>query len=218
VYQPLATFLFYQGVRLKETLNITWGQVDFETGEYRPSKATKTKDTSPKPLKDTVLAMLKKMKGNHAHSDYVFADARSDGDNVGKRFEGAFRNAMLEMKPVSGFGENRGLAGTAWRCSWCQTVYRNIPAPEPDDEFSPVCPSDKDKCKRDRVPLQYHYVGPSPHSLRASCAVYYLEKGLPDSAVQRITGHKNAKVFHGYCRFRTSSIAGMMNTPDKGKR
>jgi len=220
-YQPLATFLFYQGVRVKETLNIKWSQIDFETGEYRPSKATKTKDTSPKPLKDIVLTTLKRMKGNHYDDEYVFADVRSDGDNVGKRFEGAFRNAMLEMKPVSGFGENRGPAGNAWRCSWCQTIYRDIPAPGPDDKFAPICPSDKDKCKRDRVPLQYHYVGPSPHSLRASCAVYYLEKGLPDSAVMKITGHKSAKVFRGYCRFRTSSVASMMNTPEtvnKGKR
>lgn len=214
LYQPLATFLFYQGVRVKETLNIKWGQIDFETGEYRPSKATKTKDTTPKPLKDTVLVMLEKMKGNHREDDYVFAEARSDGDNVGKKFEGAFRNAMLAMKPISGFGENRGPAENAWRCSWCQTIYRSIPAPKPEDKFAPTCSSDKDKCKRDRVPLQWHYCGPSPHSLRASCTVYYLEKGLADTAVMKITGHKNVKVFYGYCRFRTSSIANMMNMPD----
>jgi integrase len=121
---------------------------------------------------------------------------------------------MLEMKPISGLGENRGPAGNAWRCSWCQTTYRNIPAPKKEDKFGHVCPSDGDSCKRDGVPLQYKYVGPSPHSLRASCAVYYLEKGLPDSMVQRVTGHKNAKVFHGYCRFRTSSVADQMNAPD----
>lgn len=213
---PLATFLFYQGTRIHETLNIVWSQIDFATGEYRPSKKNnKTGDTTPKALKDTVLAILKKMKGTHGDDEHVFEDARSDGENITKKFEGAFRNAMLEMKPISGFGENRGRAGNAWRCSWCQTIHREIPGPGKDDKFGHACPSDE--CKRDRVPLQFRYVGPSIHSLRASCAVYYLEKGLTDSQVMRVTGHKNPKIFHGYCRFRTSSLADMMNAPDRKK-
>ena len=210
VYQPLAQFLFYQGVRLNETLNIRWAQIDFKTGEYRPDKKfTKTKDTQPKPLAGIVLKMLKKLKGDHRGEDYVFEDARSDGDNAGKKFEGAFRNAMLDMKPETGFGANKGPAGNAWRCAWCQTIYRDIAAPKDSDRFAPTCTSES--CKKDRVPLQYAYRGPSPHSLRASCAVFYLENGLPDSAVMKITGHRQVKVFHGYCRYRTSSVAAMMN-------
>lgn len=216
-FVPVVTFMFYQGVRVNETLNIVWGQIDFDTNEYRPSRTkTKTGDTTAKPLKDVVVAILKKMKGKHTDSERVFEDVRSGGKNIAKRLEGAFRNAMLEMKPVTGFGENKGPAGSAWRCSWCQTIYRDLPAPKDSDKYGHVCPTDE--CKRDRVPLQYRYVGPSIHSLRASCAVYYLEKGLPDSAVQRVTGHKDAKVFHGYCRFRTSNLADMMNVPEPTRR
>lgn len=216
-FVPVVTFMFYQGIRVTETLNIVWGQIDFDTNEYRPSRTkTKTGDTSAKPLKDVVVAMLKKMKGKHTDSERVFEDVRSDGKNIVKRLEGAFRNAMLGMKPVTGFGENKGPAGSYWRCSWCQTIYRNIPAPKETDKYGHVCPNDE--CKRDRVPLQYHYVGPSIHSLRASCAVYYLEKGMADSKVMKITGHKNVKVFHGYCRFRTAALADEMNAPDPKKK
>ena len=68
--------------------------------------------------------------------------------------------------------------------------------------------------------MQWSYCGPSPHSLRASCAVYYLEKGMNETEVMKITGHSSLKVFRGYARLKLENIALKMGaaTTKKNKR
>jgi len=66
--------------------------------------------------------------------------------------------------------------------------------------------------------MQWSYCGPSIHSLRASCAVYYLEKGMNETEVMRVTGHSNIKVFRGYARLKTENIAEKMGANKKNKR
>jgi integrase len=210
-FHPLLKFLFYQGTRIKEALGITWNQI--ESGEYRAHKTSnKTGDTKPKPLNPKeVLPMLRKMRGNAKDTDYVFQAVRSSGKNPAKRVEKAFRKAMLEMKPVSGLGKNNGPSGPAWNCALCQTIDRTIPAPKSGDAFAHVCTNKNSTvCQRYRVPMQWSYCGPSPHALRASCAVYYLELGLNETEVMRITGHSDIEVFRGYARIKTENIAQKM--------
>jgi hypothetical protein len=212
-FHPVLKFLFYQGTRIKEALGITWNQIDFKTGEYHPhGTSNKTGDTSAKPLNPTeVLPMLRKMKGNAKDSDYVFQSVRSGGDNPAKRIEKAFRKAMLDMKPISGLGRNRGPAGPAWNCALCGTIDRRLVAPQPREQFAHVCTNKESKiCQKYRVPMQFSYCGPSPHALRASCVVYYLEKGLSEVKCMRITGHSDVKVFRGYARLKSENIASEM--------
>jgi len=212
-FHPILKFLFYQGTRITEALGITWNQIDFETGEYRPHKTSnKTGDTAAKPLNPTeILPMLRKMKGNDNDTDLVFRAVRSNGENPAKRIEKAFRKAMLEMHPVSGLGKNRGPAGPAWNCSQCQTIDRTLPAPKEGDKFGHVCTNKQSNiCQKYRVPMQWSYCGPSIHSLRASCAVYYLEKGMNETETMRVTGHSDLKVFRGYARLKAENIAAKM--------
>lgn len=211
-FHPVLRFLFFQGVRVNETLSITWSQIDLEQGEFYPSKhANKTGDTSAKALNPVeVIPMLKKLKGNAKDSDYVFGAIRSAGKNPVKRLEGAFRNAMLEMKPVSGLGRNKGPAGPAWRCAMCKAVNRNLPAPE-DATTAHVCTNKDSKlCQQYQVPMIYVYCGPSLHSLRASCAVYYLERGMVEVEVAKVTGHSDLDVLRGYLRMKNENIAAKM--------
>jgi integrase len=211
-FHPILRFLFYQGTRVKETFGITWNQIDFVAGEYRPHRtSTKTGATDAKPLNPDIALMLRKMKGKDRETDLVFRAVMSVGENVAKRLEGALRNAMLEMKPVSGLGKNKGPAGPAWNCAQCQTIDRTLPAPKPDDAFAPICTNKTSTvCQRYRVPMQWSYCGPSIHSLRASCAVYYLELGMNEPAVMKITGHSNLKVFRSYARLKLENIAAQM--------
>jgi integrase len=212
-FHPLLKFLFYQGTRIDETLNITWNQIKFETGEYRPHESyTKTGDVTAKPLHPTeILPMLKAMKGDDKETDLVFRAVRSNGENAAKRLEGALRNAILKMKPISGLGKNRGPAGSFWNCSVCQTIDRTLPAPEPNDTMAHLCTNKGSKvCQQFRVPMQWSYCGPSIHSLRASCVVYYLEKGMSETEVMKITGHSDVKVFRGYARLKLENIAAKM--------
>jgi integrase len=216
-FHPILKFLFYQGVRVKEAFGITWNQIDFSAGEYRPHRSsTKTGNTDAKPLNPNVLRMLQKMKRQDVETDLVFRAVKSDGENVAKRLEGALRNAMLEMKPISGLGKNKGPAGPAWNCAQCQTIDRTLPAPKPDDPLAQVCTNKSSVvCHRHRVPMQWTYCGPSIHSLRASCVVYYLEKGLNETEVMRITGHSDIKVFRSYARLKSENIAAKMGGPKK---
>jgi integrase len=219
-YHPALKFLFYQGTRIKEALGITWNQIDFATGEYHPHKtSTKTGDTTAKPLNPAeILPMLRKMKGRAKDTDFIFQDVRSGGKNPAKRIEKAFRKAMLQLRPISGLGKNKGPAGFAWNCSQCQTIDRTIPAPRDGDKFAHVCTNKQSTvCQKYRVPMQWSYVGPSPHSLRASCAVYYLEKGLTEVECMRITGHANVKVFRGYARIKSENIAAKMGGKKNGR-
>jgi integrase len=220
-FHPILKFLFYQGTRITEALGISWNQIDFETGEYRPHKTSnKTGDTAAKPLNPTqILPMLRKMKGSDKDTDLVFRAVRSNGDNPAKRIEKAFRKAMLEMHPVSGLGKNRGPAGPAWNCSQCQTIDRTLPAPKDGDKFGHVCTNKQSTiCQKYRVPMQWSYCGPSIHSLRASCAVYYLEKGLNETETMRVTGHSDLKVFRGYARLKAENIAAKMGGVNKKNR
>lgn len=219
-FHPILKFLFYQGTRVNETFGITWNQIDFETGEYRPHRSSnKTGNTDAKPLNPSeILPMFRKLKGTDKDTDLVFRAVRSNGENVAKRLEGALRNAMLEMKPISGLGKNKGPAGPAWNCSQCQTIDRTLPAPKPDDTIGHVCTNKESTvCQKYRVPMQWSYCGPSIHSLRASCAVYYLEKGMNETEVMRVTGHSNIKVFRGYARIKTENIAAKMAGTKKKK-
>jgi integrase len=220
-FHPILKFLFYQGTRITETFSITWNQIDFETGEYYPHKtANKTGNTDPKTLDpEIIIPMLRKMKGNDKDTDLVFRAVRSNGENPAKRIEKAFRKAMLEMRPISGLGRNKGPAGPAWNCSQCQTIDRTLPAPKDGDKFGHICTNKESTiCQQYRVPMQWSYCGPSIHSLRASCAVHYLESGISETKIMRITGHSNFKVFRGYARTRSENIAQDMRAANKKNR
>jgi site-specific recombinase XerC len=220
-FHPVLKFLFYQGARIIETLGITWNQIDLTSGEYRPhATSNKTGDTSAKPLNPTeVTPILRKLKGNAKETDYVFQAARSGGKNLAKRVEKAFRKAMLEMKPVGGLGKNKGPAGNAWNCAQCQIIDRTLPAPKEGDTFAHVCTNKQSTvCQKYRVPMQWSYCGPSPHALRASCAVYYLEKGMNETEVMKVTGHSDLKVFRGYARLKLENIAQKMGAATKKNR
>src|SRR5258708_26812582 len=109
-FHPLLTFLFYQGVRLGETLNITWDQLDLENGVFQPeSSENKTGNDDPKPLqKETIRALRTITKS----TDLVFEDARSGGKSPAKKFEKVFRAPMLQLVLVK----------PACNCSQCSSV------------------------------------------------------------------------------------------------
>lgn len=221
VFHPLVKFLFYQGVRVTETLGITWNQIKFKNGygEYWPHwTSNKTESAEPKVLNPAVYTMLQKMKGDAKPHDFVFGAARSEGSDVANRFSIAFHNAMLKMKPISGRGRNEGPAGNAWSCAVCQTIDRTLPEPD-DTGTAHACTNKESKvCQDHRVPMTWAYVGPSVHSLRASCAVYYLDEvGMHESKVTKITGHKDFEVFRGYARHKYKDIATEMGGGKRNK-
>jgi integrase len=218
-FHPVLKFLFYQGVRVTEAFGITWNQLDLAAGEYQPhGTSTKTGDTAAKPLNPDIVRMLRKMKGNDKETDLVFRAVMSEGENPAKRLEGALRNAMLEMRPISGLGKNKGPAGPAWNCAQCQTIDRTLPAPKPDEPHAPVCTNKSSTvCHKYHVPMQWSYCGPSIHSLRASCVVYYLENGMNETEVMRVTGHANIKVFRAYARLKLENIAMKMAAKKRAK-
>lgn len=193
---PLVTFLFYQGTRITEALNMKWYQVDLDAAVYHPNpKFNKTNDKDQKTLHKIVVDVLGK---EGADDEYVFQSVRSDGRNVAKKVEGIFRNAMLDLK----FG------GPMWECSQCKATKKGA-APTSPDSPAIECPD----C--DGIPMQYKYVGPSPHSLRASCVVFYLESGMTEIEVMRITGHKSVKVFRGYARLPEVGIKRSMDAAEE---
>jgi len=121
-----------------------------------------------------------------------------------------FRHGLL--------GRNKGPAGPAWNCAQCQTIDRKLAGPQPGETFAHVCTNKESKvCQKYRVPMQWSYCGPSPHALRASCAVYYLEKGMNETEVMKVTGHNNLKVFRGYARLKLENIAAKMGAVTKKK-
>lgn len=199
-FHPVLKFLFYQGVRITETLGITWKRVDLNAGVYFPnSDENKTGNNEPKSLQSDVVTALKGVKRT---SDYVFSDVTSDGDSPAKMIEGAFRNAMLELK----------YGGPKWQCSQCRAVDTNLPAPKEDDKYFPPCPN----CTG-RIPMQYHYVGPTPHCLRASGVVFYRESAMPDVEIMAITGHASPKTFLGYSRTRQEAIKSKMDAAHENR-
>jgi integrase len=192
---PLLTFLFYQGTRTAEALNLKWGQFDFDAFVYHPNpKFNKTNDTEQKTLHQAVIEVL----GNAGDDDaYVFQSVRAEGKNVRKRVEKMFRAAMLDLK----FGE------PMWECAQCKGTKKGL-VPKAD---SPAieCPN----CRN--VPMQFKYVGPSPHSLRASCVVFYLESGMSETEVMKITGHSDIEVFRGYARLSDENLRQSMNAAEE---
>jgi integrase len=197
-FHALLTFLFYQGVRIGEALSITWDQLDLDNGVFHPNaQNNKTGNTDPKPLqKQTVLALRKSTK----NGDVVFTEARSEGDNPAKKFEKAFRAAMLRL----GFGK------PAWRCEQCKTVK---------DDAAPVGDAPALECpKCPETPMQYKYIGPSPHCLRASTVVYYREGGLSDAEIMTITGHDSSRSFKGYSRTRIENVKDRMDAAEAQRK
>lgn len=199
-FHPLLTFLFFQGVRIGETLEIEWRQLDLENGVFIPdADKNKTGDSRPKPLQRQTVRSLKAIK---PEGDFVFEDARSGGGNPAKKFEKAFRAAMLRLK----FG------GLMWQCGQCRTVDKKAPAPASSDSPAVECPN----CRN--VPMSYHYVGATPHALRASCVVYYRESGLSDAEIMAITGHTTTKSFQGYSRTSVENVKARMDVAEQTRR
>ena len=190
-FVPILTFLFYQGTRTAEALNLKWEQIDLDACVYHPNpKFNKTSDSDQKTLHEVVIETLGEAGKD---DDYVFQVVRAEGKNVRKRVEKMFRPLMLSLK----FGE------PMWECAQCKSTKKG-PKPAAD---SPAieCPNCKD------VPMQYKYVGPSPHSLRASCVVFYLESGMSETEVMKITGHSDIEVFRGYARLSNENLRQSMN-------
>lgn len=197
-YHRLLTWLFYQGTRVGEALNITWKQVDLNTSTFRPNpRENKTGDDTPKPLHEEVIIALGEEQDA---ADYVFAEARSEGNHNAKKFEKAFKAAMLRL----GFGK------FAWQCGQCREV-KDGKKPQQNDEAI-ACP----KCKD--VPMQFHYVGPTPHSLRASCAVFYLESRMTETEVMKVTGHSDVRVFRGYARLPQAGLKDSMDAAEEMRK
>ena len=65
--------------------------------------------------------------------------------------------------------------------------------------------------------MQYHYVGPTPHSLRASTVVFYRESGMSDPEIMQITGHESPKSFLGYSRTRVENIKARMDAAERAR-
>jgi integrase len=193
---PLVTFLFYQGTRLTEALNMKWKQIDFDAAVYHPNpNFNKTNDSEQKVLHKAVVDAL----GEAGDDDeYVFESVRSEGKNVSKKIEGEFRSVMLRFK----FGE------PMWQCGQCKATKKGA-APASADSPAIEC----SHCKG--VPMQYKYVGPSPHSLRASCVVFYLESGMTETEVMKITGHSDIDVFRGYARLPEAGIKRSMDAAEE---
>ncbi|PYT91368.1 MAG: hypothetical protein DMG36_18650 [Acidobacteria bacterium] len=190
-FHALLIFLFYQAVRIQETLHITWPQLNLYAGVFQPQAAeNKTENDEPKSLHSEVVKVLRPMQKSEG---LVFENITQ------KMFEKAFRKAMLQL----GYGK------PAWECSQCRTI-KDAPAPK-HDAPAISCP----KCKV--VPMQYHYTGPSPHCLRASGVVFYREAGMSDAEIMAITGHASNKAFLGYSRTRITSIKQKMDAAGKNR-
>jgi integrase len=196
-FRPVLMFLFYQGVRLTETFNLKWTQLDLEHEIFFPNAGeNKTGNDEPKALQKEVAKALRGIK----RGEYVFEDVRSEGGNVAKKFEKGFRAAMLKLR----FGTPK------WQCSQCR-AEKDAPKPEGNE---PAIACSSSSCKGKRIPMQYHYVGPTPHCLRASTVVYYRESGISDAEIMSITGHTSTKSFLGYSRTRVETVKARMDQAD----
>src|SRR6266851_3283090 len=109
---PLLTFLFYQGTRVTEALNLKWKQIDLDSFVYHPNpRFNKTNDKEQKTLHQVVIDIL----GNEGDDEtYVFESVRAEGKNVAKRLEKEFRARMLSL----GFGT------PMWECAQCKGTKR----------------------------------------------------------------------------------------------
>jgi integrase len=139
-FHPVLIFLFYQAVRIGEALSIEWRQLDLNAGVFLPKAINNKKgNTDPKSLHNEVIRALRPMQ----QAEGLVFEGISQ-----KMFEKAFRRVMLRL----GYGK------PTWQCSQCRHT-KNAPAPKTDDPAI-VC----DYCKENAmlIPMQYHYVGPSP--------------------------------------------------------
>jgi integrase len=193
---PVMTFLFYQGTRITEALKIRWRQIDLGAAVYRPNpKENKTGDSEQKILHRAVVAAL----GSPGDGDaFVFQSVLSEGKNLGKKIEGVFRNAMRRFK----------IGQPMWQCGQCKATKKDH-APTSPDSPGIEC----SYCKG--VPMTYQYVGPSPHSLRASCVVFYLESGMNETETMKITGHTDIEVFRGYARLPEEGLKRSMDAAEE---
>jgi hypothetical protein len=66
--------------------------------------------------------------------------------------------------------------------------------------------------------MQWHYVGPTPHCLRASTVVFYRESGMSDPEIMAITGHESPKSFLGYSRTRVENVKARMDVAETTRR
>ena len=66
--------------------------------------------------------------------------------------------------------------------------------------------------------MQWHYVGPTPHCLRASTVVFYRESGMSDAEIMAITGHESSKSFMGYSRTRVENVKARMDIAETSRR
>jgi hypothetical protein len=95
-----------------------------------------------------------------------------------------------------------------WQCGQCKATKKDH-APTSPDSPGIEC----SHCKG--VPMWYQYVGPSPHSLRASCVVFYLESGMSETETMKITGHNDIEVFRGYARLPESGLKRSMDAAEE---
>jgi integrase len=187
--------IFRGGVRIEETLLTQWSQFDLDAGVFTPNPdINKTGNGTPKIMHKDVIAVLREMRKPEG---LVFERVSQ------KMFQKAFRKAMLKL----------GYGSPAWQCSQCRNVDKKTAAPA--DENSPAIPCAK--CKNG-IPMQYHYVGPTPHCLRASGVVFYRESGLSDAEIMAITGHSSNKAFLGYSRTRIQSIKEKMDDAEADRK
>jgi integrase len=193
-FVPLLTFLFYQGTRAAESLNLKWSQIDLGAGVYHPNpKFNKTNDKEQKTLHQTVIAAIGKPG---ADDEYVFQSVRSQGKNVRKQLEKEFRAVVLRLK----FGK------PMWECAQCKSTKEGA---------RPAADAPAVECENcEDVPMQYKFVGPSAHSLRASCVVFYLESGMSETEVMKVTGHSDIAVFRGYARLSDNNLRRSMNAAE----
>ena len=191
----LFTFLFYQGTRASEALNLRWRQIHLDAAVYHPNpKFNKTGDKDQKTLHHAAVEAL----GEPGNDDmYVFEAARAEGESVIRGAYEEFQDAMLRFK----FG------GYMWECAQC----KNTKAGTRPDKDAPA--EECDHCKG--IPMQYKFVGPSLHSLRASCVVFYLESGMTETEVQKITGHDDVSVFRGYARLSDDNLKRSMDAAEE---
>jgi integrase len=194
-FVPLFTFLFYQGTRVGEALNLRRGQIDLKAAIYHPNpKFNKTADKNQKALHHIVVDVL----GEPGNDDaYVFETTRAGGTNIARLAYDEFQDAMLRLK----FG------AYMWECAQCKDTQLGA---KPDKDAPAI------ECEHcSNVPMTYKYVGPSVHSLRASCVVFYLESGMSETEVMKITGHNDISVFRGYARLSNDNLKRSMDAAEE---
>jgi len=175
-FRPYAVWLFYQATRKNEALDIVWGQINLPRAEFYPDASkNKTEDNSTKGIVAPVIEALKHL-GKGQDDERVFEGVTE------KSFFKAFRKAALKC------GEGR----FAFLCGQCKAVKDGK-----KEDPTPIC----EACKKDRkrtVPMQFQYVGITPHGLRRSAMTLYAQGGLGTNQIMGITGHTSEEVAQGY--------------------